>query len=98
MQHVLLVVRSGDSPGKHIIKLVMESPSGKKTDALVKEVKLTDFPHGGIHIKTQLNISLVASGVYWIDVLIDGRRFTRMPINISIQRLPGPEKPSAKKR
>jgi hypothetical protein len=90
IQNILLIFRTGDAPGKHNLRLMMQQPNGKRSEALNQEIKLTPESHGGVNIKTHVNMSVYSSGVFWIDVILDGKRLTRMPLNISFQRLPGP--------
>lgn len=95
-QHILVIFRSGDSPGKHALKLVVEGPSGNRKEAMSQDVELSKPPHGGLNLRTLANLGLTSSGLYWIDVFLDGKRYTRMPLNVSIQRLPAPPAPPAK--
>jgi hypothetical protein len=43
----LLMFKTGDSPGEHTVRLVAESPSGKKHTILEQVVTFTQPPHGG---------------------------------------------------
>jgi hypothetical protein len=101
IQNVLIVFRTGDSPGKHELRLVMERPDGKRKEVVKKEIDLSAPLHGGFQLKSQVNVTVYSQGVFWLDVILDGRRFTRMPLNVEIKRLPAddaPETPPAKKR
>ncbi len=94
IQNILVIFRSGDSPGKHEVRLVMEQPDGKRQELIKKEIDLSAPPHGGFNLKSQASISVYSNGVFWIDVLLDGRRFTRMPLNVEIKRLPPDNAPT----
>lgn len=87
-QNVLLIFRSGDAPGKHKLWFVIERPDGKRLKHPEREIELSSPPNGGLHLKTTAFFKVASSGVYWFDVFLDGKRFTRMPLNITIQRLP----------
>jgi uncharacterized protein DUF6941 len=93
----LLIFRSGDSPGKHRLKLELESPSGKRTTIKDEEITLTDPPNGGLHIKNGLTIEIQKGGLFWLDVFLDDALMTRAPMNIEIYRpqIVMPEKPDA---
>lgn len=95
-QNVLVSFRSGDAPGKHLLKLVLEQPDGKRSDIAEQEIELSPEPHGGSNIKIAATMLVYSSGVFWIDVNLDNKRFTRMPLRVSIQRLPMPEASSMK--
>jgi hypothetical protein len=96
MLNILLLFRSGDSPGKHTIKLIIETPDGNRSKALEKEVTFSEPSHGGINLKTNANLSIYSAGVFWIDVFLDDKRYTRIPFNITFQRLPVPPQSKSK--
>jgi hypothetical protein len=94
--NILLVFRTGDSPGKHNLRLMMQSPSGKRTKLHSQEIVLSEEPHGGANVKMKANLSLYSKGVFWIDVILDGKRYTRMPLNVIINRAVEPQPPTNK--
>jgi hypothetical protein len=83
---ILISFRSGDSPGKHKLTLVMQTPAGQRTEMFSQEVEFTKQPQGGTNLKTRTTMKVFGNGVYLIDVILDGKRYTRMPLNVSIQR------------
>lgn len=88
VQNMLIIFRTGDAGGKHELRLVLEQPDGKRTDILKESIELTPQPYGGCNVRTQAMLKVFTAGVYWIDVILDGKRFTRMPLNVTIRRLP----------
>jgi hypothetical protein len=90
---LLLMFKSGDSPGKHHLKLEIESPSGKRATVKDEEVTLSDQPNGGLNVKVAvtLGITTFPGGLYLVDVFLDGKLMTRIPFNINITR---PELPT----
>lgn len=84
---MLLSFRTGNSPGTHMLKLIVNQPNGKRGELLSQEVNLSEPSHGGLNLKARAKLTLFTSGVYWIDVYLDGKRFTRMPLNVNIQRV-----------
>jgi hypothetical protein len=95
-QSMVLSFRTGDSPGKHELRIMIEMPDGERKEAIQREIELSEPLHGGCNIKTQAALSLYTSGVYWFDVYLDGKRFTRMPFNVAFQRLTPPTQSPAK--
>lgn len=95
IQHFIVMFRSGDAPGKHELKLVMHTPSGKKSEVFKKVIELTKEPNGGFQLKGQAGFEIHSTGVYWMDVSLDGKLYTRMPYRININRL---ARPKAKKQ
>lgn len=87
-QNILIVFRSGDSPGRHKLRVVIERPDGERKQAFENDIELSAPPHGGCNIKTQASLAVYSPGLYWFDVYLDGKQITRMPLNVTIQRLP----------
>jgi hypothetical protein len=86
---VLIIIRRGDAPsGKHKLRLVMESPMGKREEKFKQDFVMPQFPNGGISIKAKLMLQLYTPGVFWIDVLVGKKCLTRIALNVLIQRGP----------
>lgn len=86
----LLMLKSGGSPGKHVVSLVIQSPSGKKKEGLKQELTFNEAPSGGANMRIQLAISIMEGGLFLVDVVLDGRVLTRMPLQITLIRQPKP--------
>jgi len=97
-QQLLLVFRSGDSPGKHRLKLVIEGPDGKRKKFKEDDVTFSDPPQGGINVKVAVTLVLDSGGLFWIDVYLDRKLMTRVPINIGIVRVEAPTEAAPKKK
>jgi hypothetical protein len=83
----LLSFKTGDSPGEHVVRLVAESPSGKKQTVLEQTITLTDAPQGGTNVRLHQVLAVKSrKGLFWIHVYLDGKRVTRMPLHISVDR------------
>jgi len=82
----LLAFKTGDSPGEHVVRLVMHSPSGKKSTVLEQTLPFTPRPHGGANLRLNNVIAVKKGGLFWLHVFLDGRRVARMPLQITIQR------------
>jgi hypothetical protein len=85
-QNALVTFRTGDSPGTHSVGFVINSPSGEKGVSHAKDFELGKEPNSGVNIRTAVPIKITGSGVYWIDVILDGKRVTRMPLNVRVHR------------
>lgn len=87
-QRALLTFKTGDSPGTHHLKMVLEEPSGNRQEIKTQEIVLSPPPQGGCNVTSTIAIPIRANGVYWFDVFLDGKLMTRMPLNVNVQRLP----------
>jgi hypothetical protein len=83
--------KTGHAPGSHTIRLVLRGPSGKKTPVREDTLLFAEQPNSGVNIRMIGTIGIATAGLYWMDVLLDGRRLTRMPLEIEIQRAQVPE-------
>lgn len=104
-QQLLLIFRSGDSPGEHDLKLELENPSGKRTVIKEQEVNLSEQKNGGVNIKIAITAGITnpAGGLYMVDVFLDGKLMTRVPLMLTITRseMPGKadlKEPGSKKK
>jgi hypothetical protein len=93
----LIVFRTGYSPGRHTVKLVCVSPSGKKEPGQGdgQTVNFTPQEYGGAQFANRITFAVYKGGLFWIDVMLDGKRVTRMPIRIEIRRAESSQSPEA---
>jgi hypothetical protein len=85
----LISFKSGDAKGDHVLRLVMNAPNGKQK-VLLEGLSIT--LNGGRHTYNYLLFLTIESaeggeGVHWLDVILDGKLYTRMPLLIEHQRV-----------
>lgn len=85
-QGALVILRSGDAPGSHELGLVLEDPNGRRLKKQTQQIVLHEALNGGANIRTTLDFPVHEPGVFWLHVLIDGKRLTRMPFMVKIKR------------
>lgn len=88
--NLLLSFKTGESRGNHRLKVELVYPNGRKKPAFSQVAKFPKEAYGGVNIKAKVGIGVFESGLYWFDVLLDGKRVTRVPLNISIVRFGEP--------
>lgn len=87
----LIIIRRGDAAsGRHQLRLVAENPSGEVKEMLSRDIKMPKHPNGAAMARIRMSMRLHSAGVHWIDVELDGKRLTRMALNIVIQRAEAP--------
>lgn len=91
----VLSFKSGDAPGHHTLRYVLVSPSGKESPPTDQVVTFTEKEQGGANYILKSVVQVMKGGLFWLEVSLDGRLVTRMPIQISVNREAPPEKPSA---
>lgn len=89
LKHMLIALKSGDSPGTHKLKIQARNPDGtlgKPTTPEEQDFTLPDEPHGGVNITTNIALSLYRSGVFWFDIIVDGKLMTSIPLLVEIKQ------------
>jgi hypothetical protein len=86
----LLSFKTGGAPGEHTVRLIMHSPSGKTEKALEQTLQFTPEPHGGANLRMNNVFMVKKGGLFWLHVFLDGKRVTRIPLLISVQRAETP--------
>lgn len=79
-------LKSGGARGRHTVKWQTETPSGLKLPEQLFPV-LFEGEDRGVNLILNLNLIADQEGVYWFDVLLEDRLFTRIPLRIVYQRI-----------
>jgi hypothetical protein len=91
----LLSFKSGDFPGEHTLRLVMESPSGKVEKMHEQKIPFSDPPQGGGNLILQNTVGVYKGGLFWFNVYLDGKRMTSIPLEIKYEREQAAQTPAA---
>lgn len=91
---MLLILKSGDSPGEHRVRLDMRSPTGKVTRGKEQTWELSPQPFGGLNLRLNTTIIVKRGGVFWADVYVDGKPVSNTPLSIIVDRIPDDAQPS----
>jgi hypothetical protein len=84
--YVVIMLVSGAARGNCDIGLTLEAPNGIR-NALGAATVLLEGEDRGANIVIRAEFRLDLQGLYWIDVSLDGRRATRMPLRVVYSRL-----------
>jgi hypothetical protein len=82
----LVAFKKGSAGRRHKVKLVMHSPSGKSQVMNEQEADFKDEEHGGFSLRLKTMIAISEGGLFWMDVRLDGKLMTRMPLRITVNR------------
>ncbi len=77
---LLIMLKTGDAPGRYMITIEAEAPSGKRVPFNPTPVELPDKPNGGASVVFQLAIALTETGLFRFNVRLDGRLLTVIPL------------------
>jgi hypothetical protein len=82
-----VVLKSGEMSGKYTLKIIPETPSGKRLPA-VEMPALFERDERGVALVMPLGIIAEEEGLYWFDVTIEQDVLTRIPLRVMYQKLP----------
>jgi hypothetical protein len=91
---MLLMVKSGDSPGKHEVRVDMLSPTGRLNRGKPQVYDLSEQPYGGINLRLMVTIAVKKGGVFWAKTYLDGKLIANTPLYIIVERIPDEVQPS----
>jgi hypothetical protein len=75
---------SGDLIGEHVLRLVMRSPTGKKSGRFEYPLKFeSSVP--GFNVRLRISLNIKTEGTHWMDVILDGRKYTSMPLHVRFE-------------
>jgi hypothetical protein len=80
----MISFKSGSARGRHILRVIPETPSGLRLAEISLPVQLEGDDRG---MQATMNIRLQAEqeGLYWFDVFFDDVLVTRMPLRVVYQ-------------
>lgn len=82
----VLMFVSGSARGSLEVGLSLESPSGMATNLGTSTI-LLEGEDRGANLVARMALNLDQQGLYWLDVFVDGQRFTRVPLRVVYARL-----------
>lgn len=77
----LLSFKSGEARGRRKVTLRPEDPSGHQLKGAEMPL-LFEGEDRGMNVILQIGLVAEYEGLYWIDVLLDQERVTRMPLRV----------------
>src|SRR5262249_5310375 len=88
--HGLISFKSGDTKGQHQLRLVLESPNGKRAKMFEHPI---EFAGGdtGINIRINLAMGVTQKGRHLIDVYIDKWLATRVFLTVDLSETAPPQ-------
>ncbi len=79
--NLLISFKSGQARGRHEVRIRPESPSGMRLPEIAHPV-IFEGDERGYNLIAPLGLRLDQEGLYWFDILMDGRLVTRVPLRI----------------
>ena len=77
----VLAFKSGDAKGEYDLKVIPVSPSGKRLKAMTAKVTFLGGEFG-VNVRAVVPAPILEEGLYWYEVRLNGKLFTRMPLRI----------------
>jgi hypothetical protein len=83
---MVVVLKSGAMKGKYNIKIVPETPSGKRLPPIQLSV-LFEGEERGVAAIFPVGIVAEEEGLYWFDVMLEQDLLTRIPLRVMYQKM-----------
>jgi hypothetical protein len=78
---------SGDARGTYSVQVNITGPDGESRGSYETDVEFADDPVSGAGIVTPFDLQgrdfQVSPGVYWLEVVVEGRSMTKFPLTVS---------------
>lgn len=84
---LVLIFKSGAARGRAEVVLQLEEPSGLRVPHQTLLPVFFEGDDRGVQLIVALDLELTQEGLYWIDVLLEGRLMTRVPLRVIYQRV-----------
>ena len=81
---IFINFKAGSARGRHQIEVVSEHPSGQRKPIFATSV-LFEGEDRGNNLVVRAGMEFDAEGLYWFDVLLEGRTVTRIPFRMLYQ-------------
>jgi hypothetical protein len=95
---LVVMLKSGNMNTTATLKIRPLTPSKKELPAIEIPV-LFEGDERGVNLILPVVMNIDESGLYWFDVFVDDQLFTRIPLRVLYQRVPGispsPESPKS---
>lgn len=89
-----IALKAGEARGKQTVQVTLEHPDGSRHPGSEVPVHFTQGPNFGVNLVLKVAIALSTTGLYWADVLVNGRLVTRVPLEVRYQVIPPGMQPS----
>jgi hypothetical protein len=86
--NLVISLRAGQATGKQRVQITFEHPDGSRHPGPELPVHFTQGSSGGANLILNMNVALSTTGIYWADILVNGRLVTRLPLEIRYQVIP----------
>lgn len=78
---LLVALKSGDVTGRHELRLVLRTPTGKSTEVHKGPVVFSGGEHG-VNLKIQFAMPVKEFGLFWFDVIVGDDVLTSIPFKL----------------
>jgi hypothetical protein len=65
---------------EYVLRLVMHTPTRKRRVIGDNVLRVDAAGKTSVSFRVKLDLMLKSQGLFWIDVIFDGKRYTRMPL------------------
>jgi hypothetical protein len=81
---LVVTLKSGEAKGKYTLRVRMNDPSGKQVELSEEMPIVLDGGEHGVNVNILLDLT-VTDGLFWVDVMVDDRVLTRVPLKVRLE-------------
>lgn len=75
-------LKAGEARGRQTVQIIVEHPDGSRHPGPELQVHFSQGPTSGANVVLKLGLILSTTGLYWTNVLVNGRLVTRVPLDV----------------
>ena len=80
--HLLVRFKAGTARGPMPLQVRIEKPSGESTPAPQLTLNFEGDSDRGVDVVAPIKIKIDLAGLYWVDIILDNVRVTRVPLRV----------------
>jgi hypothetical protein len=84
IQITLLAIFKSEERSTHTLTFEIAAPSGKRTRSGAETIVSVDGQERGANVALRFPVVIDQEGVYWIDLLLDKEKVTRIPFRVNL--------------
>ena len=85
--NAVIMLKGGGARGTCNLDIVREAPDATIETVASGTVTFSGAPQQGVTVQLRVDNVYTQTGIYWFDVILDGKLLTKMPFEVVYQRV-----------
>jgi uncharacterized protein DUF6941 len=87
---LVVLLKRGEARGGQRFQVVVEYPDGSRREGPEVQINFPGGPESGANVVLPMQLPVESAGVYWAEVLVNGRLMARTPLSVVYEFMRGP--------